>query len=544
MHQTKFVVVTGGVLSGLGKGTATAAIGRLIKNGKKIVTVKCDGYLNVDPGTMNPVEHGEVFVLHDGGEVDMDFGHYERFLDINCKFSWNLTSGKIFNSVISRERKGDFLGKTIQIFPHVINEVKLWWKRIIDEEQPDFMMIEIGGTVGDIENSWYIHAARQMKKIVGSENIFYVHLTYIPFLDSVGEAKTKPAQRDIALIRENGIFPDAIIARSRDPLPKRMKDKLALLCDLDPSQIISGKDIDDIYEIPLLFRQEGLLDLLRNKFKLAEEEDLSSWEKLVDNLRTPEMETTIAICGKYTELKDSYASVIEALTHAGAHIAAKVNIRWVDTTEVEQGKFTTPAALAGVDGVLVPGGFGTRGAEGKISVIKYARENKIPYLGMCYGLQLAVIEFCRNVCMLPGANSPENDPNTQHPVIDILSEQREVYQKGGTMRLGASKNEIVPGTLAAGLYGAKECWERHRHRYEVNPEYHAHLKAWGMTISASSQNGRIAEFIEIPDHPFFFASQGHNELTSRLERPNPAFSGFVRACCKLPPVETKDSLIL
>jgi len=542
VHQTKFIVVTGGVLSGLGKGTATAAIGRLIKGSKKIVTVKCDGYLNVDPGTMNPVEHGEVFVLHDGGEVDMDFGHYERFLDINCKFSWNLTSGKIFNSVIQRERKGDFLGKTIQIFPHVVNEVKLWWKRIIDEEKPDVMMIEIGGTVGDIENSWYIWAAQQLRKIVGPDNVFYIHLTYVPFLDNVGEPKTKPAQRDIAQLREKGITPDAIICRSKMLLSKKIKDKLAMLCDLEPEQVISGRDIGNIYEIPLMFKQEGLLKLIDDKLKLGEQE-LGIWETLVNNLRTPQREITIAICGKYTELRDSYASVIEALTHAGAHVAAKVHTRWIETTDIEEGKLTPAAALAGADGVLVPGGFGGRGAEGKISVIQFARENKIPYLGICYGLQLAVIEFARNVCRLPDANTTEINPGTPHPVIDILPEQREVYLKGGTMRLGASKNDIKPGTLAGALYAnTQECWERHRHRYEVNPDYHARLAAAGMILSATSQNGRIAEFIEIPNHPFFFATQAHNELTSRLEKPNPAFSGFVRACCKLPPVPIPEEI--
>ena len=536
MHQTKFIVVTGGVLSGLGKGTATAAIGRLIKGNRKIVTVKCDGYLNVDPGTMNPIEHGEVFVLHDGGEVDMDFGHYERFLDINCKFNWNLTSGKIFNSVIQRERKGDFLGKTIQIFPHIVNEVKLWWKRIIDEEKPDVMMIEIGGTVGDIENSWYIWAAQQLRKIVGPDNVFYIHLTYVPFLDNVGEPKTKPAQRDIALLREKGITPDAIICRSKMMLSNKLKDKLAMLCDVEPQQVISGRDIDDIYEIPLMFKQEGILQLIQDKFKFSEAEGLGIWETLVHNLSTPQREATIAICGKYTELKDSYASVIEALTHAGAHIAAKINLRWIETTDIEEGKLTAAAALAGAHGVLVPGGFGGRGAEGKISVIQFAREHKIPYLGICYGLQLAVIEFARNVCNLQRANTTEIDAATPHPVIDILPEQREIYTKGGTMRLGASKNDIKSGTLAAALYNSHECWERHRHRYEVNPDYHAQLRAAGLIMSATSQNGRIAEFIELTDHPFFFASQAHNELTSRLERPNPAFAGFVRACCKLTPV--------
>ncbi len=537
MH-TKFIVVTGGVLSGLGKGTATAAIGRLIKDGKKIVTVKCDGYLNVDPGTMNPIEHGEVFVLNDGGEVDMDFGHYERFLDINCKFSWNLTSGKIFNSVITKERRGEFLGKTIQIFPHVINEVLLWWARIIEEEKPDILMIEVGGTVGDIENSWYIEAARLLKKRYGPDSVCYLHLTYVPFLDNVGEPKTKPAQRDIALLREKGITPDAILCRSKMELSAKLKDKLALLCDLEPHQVISARDVDNIYEIPLFFKQEGLLRLIQDKFKLPATEHLGIWETLVNNIRTPQREVIIAICGKYTELRDSYASIIEALTHAGAHLAAKVSLRWVETTDIEDGKLTAAAALAGADGVLVPGGFGGRGIEGKIQIIKHARENNIPYLGICYGLQLAVIEFARHVCNLPDANTTEVDPATPHPVIDILPEQREVFLKGGTMRLGASRNDINPGTIAHGLYHANECFERHRHRYEVNPEYHAKLNAAGLVFGATSQHGRIVEFIELNEHPFFFATQAHNELTSRLERPNPAFSGFVKACCKLPPVDS------
>ena len=537
VHVPKIVVITGGVLSGLGKGTAAASIARLIKDGRKIVTVKCDGYLNVDPGTISPVEHGEVFVLADGGEVDMDFGHYERFLDINCKFSWNLTSGKIFNSVITKERKGEFLGKTIQIFPHIVNEVLLWWARIIEDEKPDILLIEVGGTVGDIENSWYIDAARFLKKRYSPENVCYLHLTYVPFLDNVGEPKTKPAQRDIALVREKGLFPDVILCRSRMALSKKIKDKLALLCDLEPEQVISAPDVSNIYEIPLNFRKEGLLQLLTSRLRLESTENLGAWETLVNNIRTPQREIIIAMCGKYTELRDSYASVIEALTHAGAHLAAKITLRWIEASDIEEGKLTAPAALAGVNGVLVPGGFGSRGVEGKIAVIKHAREQKIPYLGICYGLQIAVIEFARHICNLPDANTTEVNPATPHPVIDILPEQRDVFIKGGTMRLGASKNDIVRGTLAHALYNATECWERHRHRYEVNPEYHARLEAAGMVFGATSQHGRIVEFIELKDHPYFFASQAHNELTSRLERPNPAFLGFVRSCCGLQPVE-------
>ena len=527
--MTKFIVVTGGVLSGLGKGTATAAIGRLLRNGGKILPIKCDGYLNVDPGTMNPIEHGEVFVLDDGGEVDMDFGHYERFLGIKCKSSWNLTSGKIFNRVISKERKGQYLGKTIQIFPHVINEVKEWIFSLVEQEKPELVLIEIGGTVGDIENSWFVEAARQLKKDVGHENIAYVHLTYVPFLHSVGEPKTKAAQRDLDLLREKGITPDIVICRSKDPLPQNAKEKIAMFGDLEPSQVISGRDIDSIYEIPLIFLKERMLDILNKKLGLTHTPNLIEWESLVQRIKHPEHQVTIAVCGKYTALKDSYASIAEAFVHAGAHNDTKVNLKWIETSDIESGKITVGEALASVNGVLVPGGFGSRGVEGKIAVIKAARENNIPYLGICYGLQLAVVEFARNVCKFAGAHTTEIDPQTPHPVIDLLPEQKDVTNMGGTMRLGAQKAMLENGSLIAQLYDAKEAWERHRHRFEVNPEYHDRLKVNGMRLSGISENGRLAEFIEIPSHPYFVATQAHNELTSRLERPNPLFYGMVKA---------------
>lgn len=529
MHQTKFVVVTGGVLSGLGKGTATASLGRLLKNGTKILPIKCDGYLNVDPGTMNPVEHGEVFVLNDGGEVDMDFGHYERFLGVQCRSDWNLTSGKIFNRVIAKERKGQYLGKTIQIFPHVINEIKDWIFTLVKQEQPDLVLMEIGGTLGDIENSWFVEAARQLKKDVGQDNIAYVHLTYVPFLHSVGEPKTKTAQRDVALLREKGITPDIIICRSKDALPPSAKEKLALFCDIEPSHIISGRDVDSIYEIPLMFLKDGMLNILNDKLKLSHMPDIQEWEALVQRIQNPKHEVTIAICGKYTALKDSYASIIEAFTHAGAHHDTKVNVRWIETTDVEEGKVSPAAALEGVHGMLVPGGFGSRGVEGKMSVIKEARERGIPYLGICYGLQLAVIEFARNVCKLHGANTTENEPETPHPVIDIMPEQKTVTNMGGTMRLGAYKALLEKNSQVAQLYSSPEAWERHRHRFEVNPDYHDRLRVNGMRLSGMSENGRLVEFIELPGHPFFMATQAHNELTSRLEKPNPLFYGFIKA---------------
>lgn len=529
VHQTKYIIVTGGVLSGLGKGTATAALGRLLKNGGKILPIKCDGYLNVDPGTMNPIEHGEVFVLNDGGEVDMDFGHYERFLGVQCKSSWNLTSGKIFNRVISKERQGQYLGKTIQIFPHVINEIKEWISTLVKQEQPNIVLIEIGGTVGDIENSWFVEAARQLKKDVGQENIAYVHLTYVPFLHSVGEPKTKTAQRDVALLREKGITPDIIICRSKDALPDKLKEKLAMFCDIEPSHIISGKDIDSIYEIPLVFLKEGMMDILNQKLGLQHKPDIRDWETLVQRITNPKNNITIAICGKYTALKDSYASINEALVHAGAHNDTKVNLRWIETTDIEEGKITPAKALEGAQGVLVPGGFGGRGVDGKMQVIREAREQGIPFLGICYGLQLAVVEFARNACKLEGAHTTEINPETPHPVIDILPEQKTITAMGGTMRLGAQKAMLEKGSQVAQLYMLTEAVERHRHRYEVNPEYHDRLRVNGMRLSGLSEDGRLVEFIEIPSHPFFVATQAHNELTSRLEQPNPLFYGFVKA---------------
>ncbi len=530
--QTKYIVVTGGVLSGLGKGVATASIGRLLKDHKKIITIKCDGYLNVDPGTMNPVEHGEVFVLADGGEVDMDFGHYERFIGISCKSDWNLTSGKVFSRVIAKEREGKYLGKTIQIFPHISNEIKAWWSELVEREKPDIMTIEIGGTIGDIENSWFVEAARQLKKEVGAGNVVYVHLTYVPFLDSVGEPKTKPAQRDIALLREMGISPDIIICRSRNALPPKIKEKLSLFCDIDEENIITGKDIDCIYEVPLLFKAEGMLDRLKEKLNLKVKGDLSVWERLVQRIKTPKHGVTIAVCGKYTELKDSYASIIEALKHAGAHCNAKVDLKWIETTDIEAKRVKLADVLKGVDGVLIPGGFGSRGVEGKISIINYVRKKNIPFLGICYGLQLAVIEFARNVCKLAGANTTEIDEKTLYPVIDYIPEQRSIKSKGGTMRLGSCEAVLKKGSKVQKLYGSARASERHRHRYEVNPAYHKILQEKGMVFSGTSENKRLVECIELPNHLFFVASQAHNELTSRLERPNPLFFGFVSAAVK------------
>lgn len=521
----KWIIITGGVVSGLGKGTAAASIGRLIKNSNKIVPIKCDGYLNIDPGTMNPYEHGEVFVLEDGGEVDMDFGHYERFLNIDCKSGWNVTSGKVFHAVIEKERRGDYLGKTIQIFPHVVDEIVQRFYTIAKEEKADIMLLEIGGTVGDIENSWFLEAARQLRK---KEETTHIHLTYVPYLDSVGEAKTKPAQRDVTTLRSLGLEPDILIARSKDQLEQKTKAKLETLCDVQ--HIISAKDIKTIYEIPLMFEHEGLLSLLQDKFQ--RDNELNRWAELVAHIQQPPKKIAVGICGKYTHLKDSYASVLEALVHAGAHHQVGIDVTWIETTEIEEGKKNLDEELSGIAGIIVPGGFGGRGVEGKIQVISYARKNNIPFLGLCYGLQLAVVEFARNVCGLQNAHTTEVDPQTQHPVVGLLETQKQTTMLGGTMRLGSYPAVLHEGSVVAKLYNATKTYERHRHRYEVNPVYHEILQKYGLVFSGFSPDKKLVEFIELSNHPFFCATQAHPELKSRLLSPAPLFMGFVKACTR------------
>ncbi|WP_028320488.1 glutamine hydrolyzing CTP synthase [Desulfatiglans anilini] len=525
---TKYIIVTGGVLSGLGKGIAAASIGHLLSSRLKIIPIKCDGYLNVDPGTMNPFEHGEVFVLEDGGEVDMDFGHYERFLGVNCKSKWNLTMGKVFDMVRQKERRGDYLGKTVQYIPHVTDIIKHHIFEISQEEQPDLVIVEIGGTVGDIENELFLEAMRQMKEDVGRENILYVHLTYVPIPYGVNEQKSKPTQQSVNLLKQRGIFPDIIIGRCSEFLTREIKSKIASFCDVHPNAVITGLDVEDIYEIPLIFEQEGLPEIIHKKLHIYSPPDLRKWRQYIENIRNPEYAVTVAMCGKYTKLEDSYASIIEAFNHCSAHLRCKVNLKWVETTGLEN--LDESDVLEGVDGIVVPGGFGVRGTEGKIEIIRMARERDIPFLGLCLGLQLAVIEFARHVCGLEGANSTEMDPDTPHPVIDILPEQRTVKDKGGTMRLGAYPAVLKEETLVRELYGAAEVSERHRHRYEVNPDYHQRIADNGMTFSGLSRDGRLVEFIELPQLRFFAATQAHPELTSRMERPAPLFYGFVRAC--------------
>ncbi len=530
--KTKWVVITGGVISGLGKGTATASIGKLLSRNFNVVPIKCDGYLNVDPGTMNPFEHGEVFVLDDGGEVDMDFGHYERFLDINCKSDWNLTTGKIFDSVIRKERKGDFLGGTVQIIPHVTNEIRRRWRDIAAGEKADVVIIEIGGTVGDIENSWFVEAARQLRKEVGHDNIMYIHLTYVPYVKSVGQQKTKTAQRDVESLRARGIIPDVIIGRSESDLTRETRKKLAMFCDVEDAAVISARNIETIYEIPVLFEEQGMLRLIAEKFGFTPERDMQKWKEAIKRLKAAQATVRIAICGKYTMLNDSYASLIEAIVHACAANNCRPAITFVETTDIEEGKTTAEQALSGMDAVIVPIGFGGRGAEGKIECIRYARESGKPFLGLCFGLQLAVVEYARNVCGLKDANSTEISPDTGNPVVMILPEQEKVTEKGATMRLGSQKAQLKQGTAVARLYGRPECEERHRHRYEVNPQYHRILEMNGLVISGASRDGKLAEFIELPNHPYFVATQAHPEYKSRLEKPSPLYFGLIQAALK------------
>ncbi|MDY6770525.1 MAG: CTP synthase [Candidatus Nanohaloarchaea archaeon] len=523
----RWIFVTGGVLSGLGKGLVSASIAKLLESrGLDIVPLKCDGYLNVDPGTMNPVEHGEVFVLQDGGEVDMDFGHYERFLDVEGHASWNLTSGKIFKSVIDRERQGDYLGETVQMVPHVTNEIRDRFQEIAEEQDADVVIVEIGGTVGDIENMTYLEAVRQMRE--GDDPSVLVHLTLVPYLETVGEQKTKPTQHSVKALREAGLSPDVIVGRSDERLAESTKEKIALFCDVDEEAVVSDPDIDNIYRLPLIMAEEDADTQIAELLDIDGDRDIEQWAELVDNMEQPDDTVRIAVCGKYTDIDDSYVSVEEALRHAGAHRSTGVETELIDTEQI-QDLDDAEAVLAGFDGVVIPGGFGSRGIEGKVTVARYCREEGLPLLGICLGMQMMIVEHARNVCGLDGANSTEVDGETDHPVIDILPEQEDTEAKGGTMRLGASEAELEPGSQVSELYGSETATERHRHRYEVNPAYHDRVEEGGLAISGTSDGGRLAEYIELPDHPFFIGTQAHPEFRSRLEAPNPLYQGLIDA---------------
>lgn len=523
--QKKYVVVTGGVLSGLGKGIAMASIGNLLSYSYNVIPLKCDGYLNVDPGTMNPVEHGEVFVLDDGGEVDMDFGHYERFLGVSCNSELNLTMGRVFEKIREKERRGDYLGKTVQMIPHVSDWIRDYFIKTTEQTNSDIALIEIGGTIGDIENELYLEAVRSLTRKVGKENVIFVHLTYVPIPSGVDEQKSKPTQQSVNLLRQRGIQPDIIIARCSEMLSEKTKDKIASFGNLSQEDIITGLDVDDVYKIPLVFEKQGMSQLLARKLNIKIDPELKRWKELIANRKNTENEITIAIAGKYTNLEDSYASIIEALNHCSANLKTKINIKWIETS------YKDKINLEGIDGVIVPGGFGSRGTEGKIQVIKQCRENKIPFLGICYGLQMAVIEFARNLCELQDANSTEVISECKCPVIDILEEQKNITNKGGTMRLGAYPAIIKKDSLIYSLYNSEQISERHRHRYEVNPKYHECLEKNGLIISGLSPNKTLAEFIELDstEHPYFVATQAHPELKSSLFKPAPLFMGLVQA---------------
>lgn len=522
--QRKYIVVTGGVLSGLGKGIAMASIGNLLSNDYKVVPIKCDGYLNVDPGTMNPFEHGEVFVLDDGAEVDMDFGHYERFIGTTCNSALNLTMGKVFDEIRKKERRGDYLGKTVQMVPHVSEWIKNYLIETGEKNNADVLLIEIGGTIGDMENELYLHAVRDLARKVGKKNILYIHLTYVPIPFGVNEQKSKPTQQSVSQLLQRGIQPDMVIARCKEILSRNIKNKIAVFGNLNPEDIITGQDVNDIYKIPIVFEKQGLSQLLARKLDMPIKPELKKLNELIENRKNANKSIRIAITGKYTNLGDSYASIIEALNHCSANTSCKINVELIDTTNGD-------LKLKDFDGVIVPGGFGSRGTEGKIQAIKKCREQKIPFLGICYGLQMAVIEFARNICGEKNANTTEVDKSCEFPIVDILEEQKDIKEKGGTMRLGAFPAVLKEGTIVHELYDKKEVSERHRHRFEVNPKCHSLLEEKGLIISGLSPDGTLAEFIELPrqTHPYFVATQAHPELKSSLFKPAPLFRGLVEA---------------
>lgn len=531
----KYIIVTGGVLSGLGKGITASSMGRLLKSrGLRVTAVKIDPYVNCDAGTMNPFEHGEVFVLDDGGEADLDLGNYERFLDVELGRDNNITTGKVFRAVIEKERRGEYLGKTVQIVPHVTNDIRDRIESVALRSGADVCLIEAGGTVGDIESMPFLEALRQLRLKVGRENVVFVHCTLVPVIGVVGEQKTKPTQHSVKELRSLGIDPEMLVCRSEEPLEEKTKQKLSLFCDVDVRAVISAPDARTTYEVPLILEEQGVADWLIERLGLkpqAKARDLETWRKFVERIVNPRNTLSIAVVGKYTALADSYLSISEAFKHAGAELWTRVEVRWVDAEDLERG--TPPEKLLkDAHGVLVPGGFGSRGAEGKIKAIQYARERKVPYLGICFGFQLAVIETTRHLVGLAKANSTELDPGTPDPVIDLLPEQRSVQEKGGTMRLGGSPVAVQQGSLAHRLYGEAMIRERHRHRYEVNPEYIPRLEKAGIVFSGKHTNGVLMEIAERPDHPFFIGSQYHPEFKSRPERPAPLFLGLVEAALK------------
>ncbi|UKP00769.1 CTP synthase [Nostoc sp. UHCC 0870] len=527
--MTKFIFVTGGVVSSIGKGIVAASLGRLLKSRDYSVSIlKLDPYINVDPGTMSPFQHGEVFVTQDGAETDLDLGHYERFTDTLMSRLNSVTTGSIYQAVITSERRGDYNGGTVQVIPHITNEIKKRILLVAQATNPSVVITEIGGTVGDIESLPFLEAIRQLRKEVGRQNVLYMHVTLVPYIASAGEMKTKPTQHSVKELRSIGIQPDILVCRSDRPVPMGLKQKMSEFCDVPVGCVITAQDASSIYEVPLILEREGLAEQTLDLLQMEQRQpNLEKWQTMVERLYSPKHTVEIAIVGKYVRLSDAYLSVVEALRHASFATYGDLRLRWVNSEDLENE--SAEKYLAGVDGVLVPGGFGTRGVDGKIAAIKYARDRQIPFLGLCLGMQCAVIEWARNVGDLTGANSAEFDPSTNYPVINLLPDQQDVVDLGGTMRLGVYPCHILPNTLASQLYQAEVIDERHRHRYEFNNTYRQLLLDSGYVISGTSPDGRLVEIVELPQHPFFIACQFHPEFQSRPSNPHPLFKGFLQA---------------
>ena len=530
--NTKYIFVLGGVMSGLGKGIAASSIGYILKNsGLKVTILKLDPYLNVDPGTMNPYQHGEVFVLDDGSETDLDLGHYERFIDVSMTRNNNATAGQIYSTVLEKERKGEYLGQTVQVIPHVTDEIIKRIKSVNKPKKYDVVICEVGGTVGDIESLPFMEAIRQLSLNVGPQNHLIMHVTLLPYVDASGELKSKPTQHSVMKLREIGLSPDMILCRSQHHIDKSVREKIALFCNVRSDHVFEGRDVQSIYEVPLLLHEQNMGHLVNERLQLNKKPDLSKLKNFVHNYKNPQVELTIAMCGKYTELIDSYKSVLESFVHAGVENSARVNIKWVKTDKITNDK-SANRQFKDVDGILILPGFGSRGSEGKILSSKYARENNIPFLGICLGMQCAIIDFARHVCGLKGANSTEFNKRTKHPVIDLMESQKAIKIKGGTMRLGAYDCTIKAGTKTYSAYRSKKISERHRHRYEVNNRYKNRLEKAGMVISGVNDSLGVVETIEISDHPWFVAGQFHPELKSRVNKAHPLFREFIKASKK------------
>ena len=528
--ETKYIFITGGVLSSLGKGICAASLGRLLKaRGYSVTIQKLDPYINIDPGTMNPIQHGEIFVTDDGGETDLDMGHYERFIDENLSKYNNFTTGKIYQNVIENERRGDYLGSTVQVIPHITDEIKASIIKTLERRKTDFVITEIGGTVGDIESLPFLEAIRQFKKDVGKENVLYMHVTYIPYLKTSGEQKSKPTQHSVKELRSIGVQPDIIICRCDRKLENGLKDKISLFCDIDKEDIIEAIDARHLYEIPIMLQKENLdLRVLKKLGLKPGKIDLSNWKRLVDKIHNLEGSVRIGIVGKYIDLKDAYISIVESLNHGGYHHGKNVEIIWINSESIGKDCIENNQ-LFDVDGILIPYGFGQRGVEGKIETVKCARENNIPFFGICLGLQCSVIEFSKNVLGIKDANSSEFDPDTENPVIDLMFEQKSVKEKGGTMRLGSYKCKLKKGSNAYKAYGRENISERHRHRFELNNKYLPMLEKAGMTITGINPDKDLAEIIEVEEHPWFLAVQFHPEFKSRPDKPHPLFKDFIGA---------------